>query len=65
MQKNMEQNQLNTLTTITRWVIRLAAIAMAVAAIKHNPAHLFTACGIWAIGDCVEWENNPEKEGRK
>lgn len=58
----MEQKQINNLNKVTRWVMRVLAIALAIGALKHNPAHLFTAGLIWALGDCLEWE---KKEVRR
>ena len=51
--------KLATLTTITRWIICIAAAALAIGAIKHNPGHLFTAAIVFAVGLNVEWK---EKE---
>ena len=51
--------KLSTLTQVTRWVICLGAIALAIGAFMYNKAHLFTAAFIFAVGLNVEWK---EKE---
>ena len=51
--------KLSTLTQVTRWVICLGAVALAIGALKYNRAHLFTAAFIFAVGLNVEWK---EKE---
>lgn len=53
--------KISTLTLVTRWVICLGAVALAIAALMYNKAHLFTAALVFAVGLNVEWK---EKEDR-
>lgn len=52
---------MKTLNTITRTVICAVAVALAIGALRHNPAHLFTAAAIFAIGMNVEWKKKEDK----
>ena len=52
--------KLTTLTTITRWVICLAAVAFAIVAWVYNPGHLFTAALVFGIGLTVEWKERED-----
>lgn len=57
MHKDMK---LTTLTTITRVIICSAAVALAIGALRHNPAHLATAALIFAVGINVEWKEEED-----
>lgn len=52
--------KLSTLTLVTRWAICLGAVILAGFALKHNPGHLWTAAGIFAVGLNVEWKKKED-----
>lgn len=47
--------KISTLTLVTRWVICLGAVALAIGALMYNKAHLFTAGVVFAAGLNVKW----------
>lgn len=53
--------KISTLTLVTRWVICLGAVALAIGALKYNKAHLFTAALIFAVGLNVKWEKKEDR----
>ena len=52
--------KISTLTLVTRWVICLGAVALAIGALKYNRAHLFTAAIVFAVGLNVEWKKKED-----
>lgn len=53
--------KISTLTLVTRWVICLGAVALAIGALKYNKAHLFTAALVFAVGLNVEFKEREDR----
>lgn len=53
--------KLTTLNKVTRWAICLGAVALAIGAWIHNPAHLYTAAIVFAVGLNVEWKKKEDR----
>lgn len=53
--------KISTLTLVTRWVICLGAVALAIGALMYNKAHLFTAAIVFAVGLNVEWKKKEDR----
>lgn len=53
--------KLSTLTLVTRWVICLGAVALAIGALKYNRAHLVTAAFLFVVGLNVKWTRKEDR----